>query len=267
MLQPHPGTPPPNLQQEASFLDGHVCQYLSVKQWHFSSFVFSGCSPARICTIWLSQTYLPSIRSSFMINHFQKQNIVALHRGVSHNEDVLIFEHFRPIDFKDLKSERPHCETFSSTNNVAFYERQPPPQFEHCPAPFLGLTVQPSSELWDSAAGFDVFPVKVIEIEKKPHSSQCRTLCQSLVACLHHLGGSDLKSAERQQNRNYIKKNLNSKNIANFFGRILKVCRKNHSARFHAEPCRDKKHVQKNKRNMRPTELNWGVAIASPLFL
>jgi hypothetical protein len=25
--------------------------------------------------------------------------------------------------------------------------------------------------------GFDVFPVKVIEIVKKPHSSQCRTLC------------------------------------------------------------------------------------------
>jgi len=110
--------------------------------------------------------------------------------------------------------------------------------------------------------GFDVFPVKVIEIEKKPHSSQCQTLCQWLVPCLHHLGGSDLKSAERQQNRNYIKKNLNAKNIANFFCRIKKTFRKNHAVWFHAEPCRDKKHVRKkNKPNMRPRELNWGVGV------
>jgi hypothetical protein len=143
MLQPHPGTTPPNLQQQASVLDGHVCQYLSVKQWHFSSFVFSGCSPARICTIWLSRTYLPFIRSSFMINHFQKQNIVALHRGMSHYEVLLIFEHFRPIDFKDLKSERPHCETFSNTNNVVFDER-------HTPSPIRALSSALSGP--DSAA-------------------------------------------------------------------------------------------------------------------
>jgi hypothetical protein len=132
--------------------------------------------------------------------------------------------------------------------SLSIRDTPPPPQLEHCPAPFLGLTVQPCSELCDSAAGFDVFPVKVIEIEKKPLSSQSRTLCQSLVPYLH-LGGSDFKSAERQQNRNYMKKNLNSKNIANFFCRIKKTCRKNHAASFHAQPCRDEKHVQKTKRN------------------
>ncbi len=73
---------------------------------------------------------------------------------------------------------------------------------------------------------------------------QCWNLCQSLVPCLH-LGGSDFKSAEPQQNRNDIKRNLNSQNIAKFFCRIIKkTCRKNHAAWFHAEPCRDEKRVQ-----------------------
>ncbi len=178
MLQPHPGTTPPNLQQQASVLDGHVCQYLSVKQWHFSSFVFSGCSPARICTIWLSRTYLPFIRSSFMINHFQKQNIVAVHRGMSHYEVLLIFEHFRPIDFKDLKSERPPCETLSTTNNVVFDERHTPlPNSSTVQRPFWAWQCSPAQNCVALPQGFDVFPVKVIEIVKKPHSSQCRTLC------------------------------------------------------------------------------------------
>jgi len=72
------------------------------------------------------------------------------------------------------------------------------------------------------------------------------------------VGGSDLKSAERQQNRNYIKKNLNSMNIANFFGRILK------KEPFCVVSCRTmqgQKTCAKKKPNMRPTELNWGVGV------
>jgi hypothetical protein len=42
------------------------------------------------------------------------------------------------------------------------------PHLEHCPAPFLGLSVQPCGELCDPAAGFDFLTVEVIQIEKKP---------------------------------------------------------------------------------------------------
>ncbi len=38
---------------------------------------------------------------------------------------------------------------------------------EHCPASFLGLTVQPCDEPCGSAAGFDFLTVEVIQIGKK----------------------------------------------------------------------------------------------------
>jgi hypothetical protein len=47
----------------------------------------------------------------------------------------------------------------------------PPAPIEHCPAPFLGLTVQPCREPCGSVAGSDFLTVKVIQIKKQKNLS------------------------------------------------------------------------------------------------
>jgi len=56
-----------------------------------------------------------------------------------------------------------------------------PPPIEHCPAPFVGLTVQPCGEPCGSFAGFDLLTGEVIEIKKKSNCTQRLNMCQWLV--------------------------------------------------------------------------------------
>ncbi len=62
-----------------------------------------------------------------------------------------------------------HCSSRSLGLNAIDNRRPTPPApyIEHCPAAFLGLTVQPCSELCASFAGFDLLTAEVIEIEKR----------------------------------------------------------------------------------------------------
>jgi hypothetical protein len=54
------------------------------------------------------------------------------------------------------------------------------------------------------------------------------------------------------------------KNIHVFFCWIKRTCR---TVWFYAEPCRAQKHVQEDKKNMRPTELSgWGGGVFSVSF-
>jgi len=52
--------------------------------------------------------------------------------------------------------------TLREVGFLMHYTRPPPPPFELCPAPFLGLTVQPCGERCGSPAGFDFLTVEVI---------------------------------------------------------------------------------------------------------
>jgi hypothetical protein len=54
-----------------------------------------------------------------------------------------------------------------SQNIMGFFGEMLNTPMEHCPASFLGLTVQPCDEPCGSAAGFDFLTVEVIQIGKK----------------------------------------------------------------------------------------------------
>jgi hypothetical protein len=70
---------------------------------------------------------------------------------------------------------------------------------EHCPAPFLGLTVQPCDEPCGSAAGFDFLTVEVIQIGKKMAFLSAWIYASGLYRGVY-LEGSDFGSWELLRN-------------------------------------------------------------------
>jgi len=92
---------------------------------------------------------------------------------------IAIFEY--DIQLAGLQKQHVRLLTLSNPPRTA------PPPHEQCPAPFLGLTVQPCGESCGFVVGLDFLTEGFIQIEKKSNFTQPLNLCQWLVPCFRKM--------------------------------------------------------------------------------